>query len=720
MKKILLLSSIIIFMSSGSLPQQQSWILQNLQASMSGIHLYKAGGDCIVHTRASSQYIYFFDINNKNWIEYDIGSQQNMIAVEAGKHVAMAYSDTLLIAFSSKLSTCKSIRYFGNIISPNGTVSGTRGYGCGDNGAYVFTEQNIMYVFDALIGEWKSYQYGEVQNASGASNFWCGDKYVAGIFQRFYPDKYRNVAYSLITGTFNQTDMGGVYYASTGIAMTGGFVSTYAGGPEIINTGYSAYTNLFYTIQEDPPLSNLTLGYMDESWMDCVTRNVYGYALTRGDAQSRELKINTFDTQRAIWVTYTTSFTPSQIYGPSNLRVGGNTSITSMYDVNGPVTFYIYSGETGSYNIYPTGVLYNAHPYYYNVGLESAMTLDDWNHGWFHNSKTGFSQSITFQDSIKTNYLMSTEYGSFCRYSNYQSTMMDLWFFNSKTNRLSKTTISKDASDASYSPYSFVMVNISSNNAALFYSPIHDSIMFVNSSLTYRATRGIFSWLYNTGSTLLFDAANLNLVELNSNPVSSMHIYSDSLMLFKTEYVYTVYDASNKLTTTFDLGGLAGYNIMNGNIVLVSNSNNSKYYAFQKTKTDWNELLPEGNHLGVSVGNNTALVVRHNKIYAFAPDGLNEFVPENTIPVKSFSLSQNFPNPFNPSTRIQYQVPSISQVVLKIYDVLGNEIATLVNEEQSEGVYEIEFNASKLSSGVYFYRLQADVFSETKKFMLIK
>ncbi len=305
---------------------------------------------------------------------------------------------------------------------------------------------------------------------------------------------------------------------------------------------------------------------------------------------------------------------------------------------------------------------------------------------------------------------------------------MDLWFFNSNTNRLSKTTISKDVLGRSYSPYSFVMVNISSNNVALFYSPIHDSIMVVNSSLTFHSTRGIFSWLYNnSGSTLLFDAANLNLVEFNSNPVSSIHMYSDSLMLFKTEYVYTIYDASNKLTTTFDLGGLAGYNIMNGNIVLVSTSNNSKYYAFQKTKTDWIELLPEGNHLGVSVGNNTAVVVRHNKIYAFAPDGLNEVVPENTIPVRSFSLSQNYPNPFNPSTRIQYQVPGISQVVLKIYDVLGNEIATLVNEEKPAGSYEVEFNANghsgnvrNLASGIYFYQLKAAEFIQTKKMILLK
>ncbi|HSW54269.1 MAG TPA: T9SS type A sorting domain-containing protein [Ignavibacteriaceae bacterium] len=95
-------------------------------------------------------------------------------------------------------------------------------------------------------------------------------------------------------------------------------------------------------------------------------------------------------------------------------------------------------------------------------------------------------------------------------------------------------------------------------------------------------------------------------------------------------------------------------------------------------------------------------------------------VEDNPVIAGDYELLQNYPNPFNPSTRIQYQVPSISQVTLKVYDVLGNEVATLVNEEQSAGVYEIEFDASKLSSGVYFYRLQADAFSETKKFTLIK
>jgi subtilisin-like proprotein convertase family protein len=95
----------------------------------------------------------------------------------------------------------------------------------------------------------------------------------------------------------------------------------------------------------------------------------------------------------------------------------------------------------------------------------------------------------------------------------------------------------------------------------------------------------------------------------------------------------------------------------------------------------------------------------------------------------SFDLFQNFPNPFNPSTKILYQVPSIMHVTLKVYDILGNEITTLVNEEKPAGSYEVEFNASSSSSfrlaqnlvsGVYFCRLQTENFSKTIKMLYLK
>jgi len=96
--------------------------------------------------------------------------------------------------------------------------------------------------------------------------------------------------------------------------------------------------------------------------------------------------------------------------------------------------------------------------------------------------------------------------------------------------------------------------------------------------------------------------------------------------------------------------------------------------------------------------------------------------------IRGFSLYHNFPNPFNPSTMIRYEIPGQARndnmlVVLKIYDVLGNEIATLVNEEKPAGVYEVEFTAAQnsiLSSGIYFYQLKTGSFIETKKMLMLK
>jgi hypothetical protein len=91
----------------------------------------------------------------------------------------------------------------------------------------------------------------------------------------------------------------------------------------------------------------------------------------------------------------------------------------------------------------------------------------------------------------------------------------------------------------------------------------------------------------------------------------------------------------------------------------------------------------------------------------------------NTIPDK-FNLAQNFPNPFNPTTNINYSIPSPQKVILKVYDELGREVTTLVNSDQTAGNYTVDFNASNLASGVYFYRLQAGNFIQMKKMILLR
>jgi hypothetical protein len=88
--------------------------------------------------------------------------------------------------------------------------------------------------------------------------------------------------------------------------------------------------------------------------------------------------------------------------------------------------------------------------------------------------------------------------------------------------------------------------------------------------------------------------------------------------------------------------------------------------------------------------------------------------------VDGFALAQNYPNPFNPSTLISYTLPKAADVTLKVYDVLGKEVATLVNKFQNANTYEVEFNASSLSTGTYIYRIEAGEFTMTKKMLLLK
>ncbi|MGB5894535.1 MAG: T9SS type A sorting domain-containing protein, partial [Ignavibacteriaceae bacterium] len=91
----------------------------------------------------------------------------------------------------------------------------------------------------------------------------------------------------------------------------------------------------------------------------------------------------------------------------------------------------------------------------------------------------------------------------------------------------------------------------------------------------------------------------------------------------------------------------------------------------------------------------------------------------NGVPAE-FTLSQNYPNPFNPATTIKYGITERTFVELRIYDILGREVVLLVNEEQDAGYYKVIYNATKLASGIYFYRLQAGSFIKTKKMVLMK
>jgi hypothetical protein len=98
---------------------------------------------------------------------------------------------------------------------------------------------------------------------------------------------------------------------------------------------------------------------------------------------------------------------------------------------------------------------------------------------------------------------------------------------------------------------------------------------------------------------------------------------------------------------------------------------------------------------------------------------VSSFQNDDQLPNK-FALRQNYPNPFNPKTSILFRIADFGFTTLRVYNILGNEVVTLVNEELPAGEYQIEFDATRLSSGTYFYTLTSGSFRETKKMILLK
>ena len=152
-----------------------------------------------------------------------------------------------------------------------------------------------------------------------------------------------------------------------------------------------------------------------------------------------------------------------------------------------------------------------------------------------------------------------------------------------------------------------------------------------------------------------------------------------------------------------------------------------KIYSSTNLGNTWIELTDQNHRLP----NTTSLVINpynHNQLW-IGTAGNGVFIFEGlTIGIRristkipaSFALFQNFPNPFNPKTVINFSVPQKALVKIIIYDILGNEVKTVLNEIKNAGYYSLDFDASSISSGVYFYRLVSSQFSDCKKMVLIK
>ncbi len=203
---------------------------------------------------------------------------------------------------------------------------------------------------------------------------------------------------------------------------------------------------------------------------------------------------------------------------------------------------------------------------------------------------------------------------------------------------------------------------------------------------------------HNSNEALIFDGDSLDRVSLTTNSKTKTISYLSyntnfqNIAITKDDKYAFVAGAIEKLVISLDNNSVIE-TFTAGGTNITTNSNGSEFYvtdSYNGTVRVYKEQIPNGVKSG-----------------------------KNYLP-SDYQLSQNYPNPFNPNTTIKYAIPKAGLVTIKVYNILGNEIATLVNEEKRPGEYSVIFNGLNLSSGIYFYRITSGKFTETKKLILMK
>lgn len=224
------------------------------------------------------------------------------------------------------------------------------------------------------------------------------------------------------------------------------------------------------------------------------------------------------------------------------------------------------------------------------------------------------------------------------------------------------------------------------------------------------------SFYVNHADTLTMNGFNVKMVNTLDTLLSSFGggwqvVYSGEYKIQSTGW-QTIY-----FSQAFNWNG-------EDNIIIEICYNNSRYTWFSTVRSTIKTNKTFGRYTDLSTGDGcteittgTVQTRRPNICLLLTPvTGINT---SNTVPVQ-YSLSQNYPNPFNPETRINYSIPKAGMVSLNVYDMLGRQVASLVNGYKSAGNYIVEFDASNLSSGVYYYKLVSGEFSDIKKMSLVK
>jgi len=252
-------------------------------------------------------------------------------------------------------------------------------------------------------------------------------------------------------------------------------------------------------------------------------------------------------------------------------------------------------------------------------------------------------------------------------------------------------------------------------------------------SVTDVKFEGNIKWIgTKIGGIARFDDTNWKVFNTNNTPLLDNGIESVGIDIFNNKWFSTTYGGVAKFNTeqnqwtiyTSENSGLP----WNNTWAIYIDDKNKKWIGLQGggfvtfNDTTWDYILPSTGSVWDFKKD------KYGNMWICWNGGLRVYNPNGVIGIRNYTeeipsnleLYQNYPNPFNPVTKINFAIPKQGYVNLKVYDILGREVKTLINEIKQAGYYSVDFNASNLSSGVYFYKIQVNEFMDIKKMIVIK
>ncbi len=254
-----------------------------------------------------------------------------------------------------------------------------------------------------------------------------------------------------------------------------------------------------------------------------------------------------------------------------------------------------------------------------------------------------------------------------------------------------------------------------------FYMDSRTDMLYLGSEIGI----GTGGYITNIG----FDVTTAASQVMNGFKIKMLNTTSTTISTYGTGMT-TVYDGTYTVPGTgWQMVALQTpfYYVGGQNLVIEICFNNSSYTSNTTVKGSVVTGRNVHNHSDLSSGDGCTAITTVGSTYTQLPNvrivinpGVNSVTPVGTGIPETYSLSQNYPNPFNPTTKINFAIPKQGFVSLKVYDVLGRVVKDLVNEVKTAGLYSVDFNASELSSGVYFYKVEVNGFSDVKRMVLVK